>query len=250
MTSEHPVAYDAAADLPFTDVLNRWQALEQRDAMARAITTLQARGDWHDDRSLDPADWPPLTVAEHLELLALGEVAARRFRHPAAVHQAVLAGATWEQIADATGSDAEQARHAYLAWAEEQHDLRQQYPGGTIGLDDAEYTAAIEAAGPVARHPLNAELNARRTAAAAVLTDYKAAVASAPLTSPPGREWMLRLASVLEGVLAVPEGSGAAAEDTRRLEAIRAVLAGFDWERGDRQYALEEIDRIASGAQQ
>ena len=97
---------------------------------------------------------------------------------------------------------------------------------------------------------MSAELNARRTAAAAVLGDYQAAVASAPLGSPPGREWMLRLASVLEGVLAVPEGSGAAAEDTRRLEAIRAVLAGFDWERGDRQYALEEIDRIASGAQQ
>jgi len=47
-----------------------------------------------------------------------------------------------------------------------------------------------------------AELNARRTAAAAVLADYKAAVASAPLTRPPGREWMLRLASVLEDLLA------------------------------------------------
>jgi len=46
-----------------------------------------------------------------------------------------------------------------------------------------------------------AELNARRTAAEAVLGDYKAAVASAPVTSPPGREWMLRLASVLGGLL-------------------------------------------------
>jgi hypothetical protein len=46
-----------------------------------------------------------------------------------------------------------------------------------------------------------AELNARRTAAAAVLGDYKAALASAPLTSPPGREWTLRLASVLGGLL-------------------------------------------------
>jgi len=48
-----------------------------------------------------------------------------------------------------------------------------------------------------------AELNARRTAAAAVLADYKAALASAPLTSPPGREWMLRLASVLGDLLDV-----------------------------------------------
>jgi hypothetical protein len=48
-----------------------------------------------------------------------------------------------------------------------------------------------------------AELKARRTAAAAVLADYKAALASAPVTSPPGREWMLRLASVLEDLLGV-----------------------------------------------
>jgi hypothetical protein len=32
-----------------------------------------------------------------------------------------------------------------------------------------------------------------------------------------------------------------------RLAAIRAVLARFDWEHDDRQYALEEIDRIADG---
>jgi len=48
-----------------------------------------------------------------------------------------------------------------------------------------------------------AELAARRTAAAAVLGDYKAALASAPITSPPGREWMLRLASVLGDLLDV-----------------------------------------------
>ena len=51
-----------------------------------------------------------------------------------------------------------------------------------------------------------AELNARRTAAAAVLADYKAALASAPLTNPPGREWMLRLASVLGDLLEVLGG--------------------------------------------
>jgi len=49
---------------------------------------------------------------------------------------------------------------------------------------------------------VSAELNARRTAAAAVLGDYMAELASAPLTRPPGREWMLRLASVLGDLLA------------------------------------------------
>ena len=47
------------------------------------------------------------------------------------------------------------------------------------------------------------ELNSRRTAAAAVLADYRAALASAPLNKPPGHEWMLRLASVLGDLLDV-----------------------------------------------
>jgi hypothetical protein len=67
--------------------------------------------------------------------------------------------------------------------------------------------------GEAAPQPLGAvmELNARRAAAAAVLGDYKAELASAPLARPPGREWMLRLASVLEDLLAAlsdPAGAG------------------------------------------
>jgi hypothetical protein len=42
-------------------------------------------------------------------------------------------------------------------------------------------------------------------------------------------------------------GSGdQAGEDTRRLNEIRDLLAGFDWEYHDRQLALEAIDRIVS----
>jgi hypothetical protein len=63
-----------------------------------------------------------------------------------------------------------------------------------------------------------AELNARRTAAAAVLGDYKTALASAPLTSPPGREWMVRLASVLEDLLDVLGDEDQADEDDEDLE--------------------------------
>ena len=58
-----------------------------------------------------------------------------------------------------------------------------------------------------------AELNARIIAAAAVLGDYKATLASAPLSSPPGREWMLRLASVLEDLLAALDNPAEGAED-------------------------------------
>ena len=39
------------------------------------------------------------------------------------------------------------------------------------------------------------------------------------------------------------------AEDTRRLNRIRELLARFDWEHEDRQYALEAIERIADGGQ-
>ena len=138
--------YDEASDRPFTDVLNRYQALNDRDMMSRSIATLQARGEWNDDRSLNPADYPPLTVAEHLELIALGEVMARHYRHPAQVHHAVVAGATWEQIAAAGGGDADRARLAYREWAEGQHQLRRDFPDGTIGLGDEEYAAAVRAA--------------------------------------------------------------------------------------------------------
>ena len=82
--------------MPLPDVLNRYQALTDRDSMARAIATLQARGEWNEDRSLKPEDYPPLTADEHLELIALGEVMARHYRHPALVHHAVVAGATWD----------------------------------------------------------------------------------------------------------------------------------------------------------
>ena len=45
-------------------------------------------------------------------------------------------------------------------------------------------------------------------------------------------------------VLDVIDGLG---EDAGKLAAIRAVLARFDWERDDRQYALEEIESIVGG---
>lgn len=147
-----PTTYDEASGMPFADVLDWYQALNDRDSMARAIATLQARGEWNDDRTLDPADYPPLTAAEHLELIALGEVIARHYRHPALVHHAVLAGATWEQIATAAGGDPDQARQAYREWAEGQHRLRQDFPGGTIGLGDEEYAAALKAAGADGGH--------------------------------------------------------------------------------------------------
>ena len=144
-----PTTYDEVSAMPWPDVLNRYQALTDRDSVAWAIAALQAPGTWKDNRHLKPEDYPPLAAAEHLELIALGEIMARHYRHPAQVHHAVLAGATWEQIAAAAGGAPDQARQAYREWAEGQHRLRRDFPGGTIGLDNAEYDVAIEAAGGI-----------------------------------------------------------------------------------------------------
>ena len=238
MTADHPLTYREAMDLGLRDQIARYEELAVRDLTARSIATLKARGEYDASKHPDPAGYPPLTVAEHLELLALGEAIAFYYRHPAAVDHAVRAGATWEQIAAARDTTAEAARAAYREWAEGQHKY--------AGMGDAAYDAAIEAAGNAGagRRPLNAELGARRIAAAAVLGDYRAAVASAPVTRPPGREWMLRLASVLEDLLAE---LGDPAEDTRRLSEIRELLSHFNWEFDDRQLALEAIERIADG---
>ena len=60
----------------------------------------------------------------------------------------------------------------------------------------------------------------------------------------------LGVAQYLLGELAaIIERPGGQAEDTRRLAAIRDVLAHFDWEHDDRQLALEAIERIADGGQ-
>ena len=201
--TERPLTYDQAVDGSIVDQIARYRELADHDVMARSIATLKARGTYQPNEHVNEEKFPPLTAAGHLEMLALGERIARYYRHPSQVDQAVKAGATWDQIAAATGTRAEEARTAYREWAEGQH----QY----ASMGDDEYTAALEAAGPAAagRHPANAELNARRTAATEVLGNYKAALASAPLTTPPGREWMLRLASALEDLLAASEGGQA-----------------------------------------
>ena len=45
-------------------------------------------------------------------------------------------------------------------------------------------------------------------------------------------------------------GAAAAHDEVRQLAEIRAVLAAFDWEFDDRQYALEAIERIVTGGEQ
>jgi hypothetical protein len=108
-----------------TDARNRFEELVVREVSARAFGSSE-----------------PLTVTGHLELLAAGEMLARYYRHPAHAHRALQAGATWAQVAAATGRDEAEARRDYREWAEDEHRLWADW-NGEFGIDAAEYAAAI-----------------------------------------------------------------------------------------------------------
>jgi hypothetical protein len=134
----------------------RFDELTNRDLHVRALATLKARGTFDRDKHGNADRYQSLTAAEHLELLAAGEVLARHYRHPALVHQAVQVGATWAQIAEAVGSGEERVRQQYREWADGQHHLHTYYEG-KFGLNDADYAAAIKRAadppaGPETEH--------------------------------------------------------------------------------------------------
>jgi hypothetical protein len=142
-----PVSYyDATSNgRTWLDARDRYDELTQRDLSTRARAILVARGEY-DPAKHGSANPEPLTLTEHLEVLANGEVVARVYRHPAQVDQAVQAGATWAQIAEATGSSAAQVRQDYHEWAEGQHRLWTGELGGSagrFGMNDADYAAAI-----------------------------------------------------------------------------------------------------------
>jgi hypothetical protein len=140
----HALTYDQAeAGYRCTiDAREPFEELTNRDLTVRAHATLKARGTYDPQLHGAAGKYQPLTTEEHLEILAAGEMLARYYRHPALVHQAVTAGASWPQIAEATGSDEAQVRQGYREWADGQHRLYADY-GGKFGMDDAEHAAAI-----------------------------------------------------------------------------------------------------------
>ncbi|WP_433188723.1 hypothetical protein [Actinoallomurus sp. CA-150999] len=135
---------DVGHSLP--DQMERFQELTWRDLYARSIAALKERDQYDPTRHGDAADCAPLTLAEHLEVLALGDAIGRHFRHPAHVDQAVKAGASWRQIAQALGEDEQAVREAYRSWADGQRHLHQT-SDGAFGLSEAEHAAAIARAG-------------------------------------------------------------------------------------------------------
>jgi len=134
------------------DSRERFEELTSRDLIVRAHAVLKARGTYDPQRHGDADRYQPLTAAEHLEILAAGEMLARHYRHPAHVHNAVLAGASWPQIAEALGTAEAQARQRYREWADAQHRLHLDYEG-KFGLDDAQHAAAVSRAAELPAQP-------------------------------------------------------------------------------------------------
>ncbi len=126
----------------------RYDELSMRDHLARAHAKLKASGEY------DPArhgtrDIKPLDGGEHLELLATAEYLARSYKPSFEVDLALRAGASWQEVAEALGTDEAAARAAYRAWADGQHDMWagtgvwSGEAGRRFGMSDAEHAEAI-----------------------------------------------------------------------------------------------------------
>lgn len=118
----------------------RFETLRTRDALASPPYDEDEPDSFADDMA-------PLTREEALELLALGEVIARKaaYGRQLSVRSARQAGASWSQIGAALGTSKQAAWEAHNRWIDEQ--AKQQQDAGHWGLDDDAIDAARTLAG-------------------------------------------------------------------------------------------------------
>ena len=146
--------HQASSAFTVVTARKRYDELSERELCARGVGKLRERGEFDPDNlgHRVMAEHEPLTAADHLEMMAAGEVLARYYRHPAMLDHAAKAGATWEQIGAARGTSAEEARADYREWARGQHDLLS-YKDGQFGMSDDEYAAALARSANPETHP-------------------------------------------------------------------------------------------------
>lgn len=121
-----------AAEFSLTTAATRLDFLSRRDNGDTALNTVRDDDDpWANLKNTDTQ----LDVHESLELLALGEVVARKAHDSrlVGIRAALRGGAGWDQIAEALGVTAEQAYDIFHASIEQ--------------LDDAAAAAARDLAG-------------------------------------------------------------------------------------------------------
>jgi hypothetical protein len=119
------------------------------DDLEPTVTLLTAAARFDELRTREalaevPDEVPPLTKEAALELLALGEVIARKasYGRQLTVRTARAAGATWSQIGAALGASKQSAWEAHGRWIDDQAEQHRR--GGYQGLD-ADDIAAIRA---------------------------------------------------------------------------------------------------------
>ncbi|MEU8194328.1 hypothetical protein AB0C10_11150 [Microbispora amethystogenes] len=124
-------------------------AVARHDAL-RTREALASPAEEDEEDGLGPfsgdEDAEPLTREETLELLALGEVIARKasYGRQLTVRSARRAGASWSQIGAALGTTKQSAWEAHQRWIDEQARLRSE---GHWGWDGDEVAAARALAG-------------------------------------------------------------------------------------------------------
>ncbi|MFJ7995954.1 hypothetical protein ACIQ7D_02060 [Streptomyces sp. NPDC096310] len=115
----------------------------------RTRESLAAPGEDDDgpDGALPDPGATPLSRDETLELLALGELIARKaaYGRQLSVRSARRAGASWSRIGSALGTSKQAAWEAHHRWIDEQGGARMRT--GAIGWDDTEMAAARALAG-------------------------------------------------------------------------------------------------------
>ncbi|GAA2413010.1 hypothetical protein GCM10010191_23360 [Actinomadura vinacea] len=115
-------------------------ALTLRTALAR-YEELRARDLFEDE------EHEPLSRTEALEMIALGEVIARKARNgrQLAVRTARERGASWSQIGRALGTSKQTAWETHNRWIDQQAEQRRD--AGHWGLDEAEVARERKLAG-------------------------------------------------------------------------------------------------------
>jgi hypothetical protein len=119
----------------------RYDDLRARDLIASTAAGMD------DD---DPFGPGPLPRLEALELLALGEVIARKaaYGRQLTVRSARTAGASWSQIGAALGTSKQSAWEAHSRWIDQQAQQHRQL--GFTGMNEHEAAAARALAGQAA----------------------------------------------------------------------------------------------------
>ncbi|NKZ03524.1 hypothetical protein [Actinomadura latina] len=117
------------------------------DGIERDITLTSAAVRYDELWVRDAVGDMPLERAEVLELLALGEVIARKavYGRQLAVRSARRAGASWTQIGGALGVSKQAAWEAHGRWIDEQAEQRRH--SDYEGLDEEQVAALRKLAG-------------------------------------------------------------------------------------------------------